>query len=110
MVCTRVDVLNRRRRMAHPRVGTDYHSAAVREGRHATVGRIVRSWDSGRLLDIGARDGVMRQFAAKDLVYLCGDRSGEQDYSIDLEADLPFDDSAFEYTLALDVLEHVDDI
>jgi SAM-dependent methyltransferase len=65
----------------------------------------------GRLLDVGARD---RRLAAEldpqRLAYHSADVGEGNDYQIDLEQALDFPDEAFDYVVALDVLEHVEHI
>jgi SAM-dependent methyltransferase len=82
----------------------------TRHGRYIVTSELMRD-RSGSILDIGARDNVMRShLGGLALDYESADVSGEQDYLVDLEQVLPFADQAFDYTLALDVIEHVDNI
>ena len=64
----------------------------------------------GSVLDVGARDGVLRRFLSRDLEYRSADVAPGCDFVIDLERPLPFPDRSFDYVVALDVLEHVDNL
>jgi hypothetical protein len=65
----------------------------------------------GTLLDVGARDGVLRRSIAGDgLVFRTADLTPGCDVVVDLERGLAFEDGAFDYTVALDVLEHIEHI
>ncbi|MCX7681260.1 MAG: methyltransferase domain-containing protein [Anaerolineae bacterium] len=65
----------------------------------------------GTLLDVGARD---RHLAARldqhRLEYHSADLGEGCDYRVNLEEGLEFPDGAFDYVVALDVLEHVEHI
>ncbi len=64
---------------------------------------------SGRLLDVGARDCVLKQFLlSPDIEYLSADITTGHDYQIDLEEPLAIDDNAFDVVVCLDVLEHLE--
>lgn len=66
---------------------------------------------AGSLLDVGARDCILRRHINEQrLDYLSADVAFGLDYQIDLEERLTFQDQAFNYVVALDVLEHVDRI
>ena len=65
---------------------------------------------TGSLLDIGARDQVLRSnLDLTKWTYMSADLDGEHDYRIDLERALPMPDKAFDCVVAMDVLEHVDE-
>lgn len=67
---------------------------------------------SGELLDIGARDQILKQYLtpAAQANYHAADASDGCDYKLNLETPLQFTDGQFETVVALDVLEHVENI
>lgn len=79
-------------------------------GKYSVVAELLRQAE-GALLDVGARD---RRLAARldqrRLKYYSADLGEGCDYRIDLEQGLEFPDGAFDYVVALDVLEHVEHI
>ncbi|MEO6095944.1 MAG: methyltransferase domain-containing protein [Fibrobacteria bacterium] len=78
--------------------------------------RIVADWlmrenGKGSLLDIGARDRKLLTYLKGGAIkYFSADLIPGHDYRLDLEAKLPFEDGHFAYTVALDVIEHVERI
>lgn len=85
------------------------HRYALQD-KYVIVGGILRNAE-GTLLDIGARDECLR--ASIDLSrisYHSADLDAGHDYQIDLERKLEFPDAVFDYVVALDVLEHVENI
>src|SRR4051812_40223689 len=69
----------------------------------------VLSRRGGSLLDVGARDRILRRYIdASRIQYSSADLSAGHDHQIDLERPLPFDNESFDIVVALDVLEHVD--
>jgi SAM-dependent methyltransferase len=80
-----------------------------RLGRYECAAEILKG-RRGTVLDIGARHGVMRQHLDPTLTYRTADRSGEHDFNLNLEVPLEMADRSFDYTIALDVIEHVDNI
>ena len=65
----------------------------------------------GTLLDVGARDRRLEHYLrGSALAYRSADRDDGHDHRVDLERRLPFGDGAFDVVVALDCLEHVDDI
>jgi peptidoglycan/LPS O-acetylase OafA/YrhL/SAM-dependent methyltransferase len=78
--------------------------------KYRTTARLLRD-EAGTLLDIGSRDCILQKFLPPgQLSYFSADVAPGLDYQIDLEKPLPFDDGAFDHVVALDVLEHVDNI
>jgi hypothetical protein len=66
---------------------------------------------AGRVLDVGCRDRELEDaLAHRGLVYVGLDLSTTGDVVADLGAGLPFRDRTAEVVVALDVLEHTDDI
>lgn len=64
---------------------------------------------TGTLVDVGARDRVLRQYIQIDrLQYLSSDVVPGHDYCWDLEKPLEVPSHSFEVVVALDVLEHVE--
>ena len=74
--------------------------------KYTTVGRLLGD-HSGTLLDVGARDGVLRRCLPEALEYRSADVASGCDVVVDLERHLRFEDGSFDYVVALDVLEHV---
>lgn len=80
------------------------------ESKYAIVGRLLAE-RSGSLLDIGARDRVLRGYLEPGRQsYSSADVAPGLDYTVDLEETLAFGDRSFDIVVALDVLEHVDAI
>lgn len=76
----------------------------------AVVAAFPHIW-SGRVLDVGCRSGRLRQaLRGKDVRYCGLDLSPPADVIGNLEAGLPFPDETFDVVVALDVLEHTDNI
>jgi SAM-dependent methyltransferase len=69
-----------------------------------------QAWD-GSLLDVGCRSGNLKRCLNRPGVRYCGlDLYPPADVIGNLENGLPFKDEAFDTVVALDVLEHTDDI
>jgi len=80
----------------------------VHETKYALVARRTAGL-AGRLVDVGARDRVLRQYlAGSQLEYFSTDLGPGHDFTWDLERPLPAADQAFDVVVALDVLEHVE--
>ena len=66
---------------------------------------------SGRLLDVGARDRVLEKYLSSErIAYFSADVNAGHDFQFDLDQPIPLDDRDFDYVVALDVLEHVENI
>jgi SAM-dependent methyltransferase len=68
----------------------------------------------GRLLDVGCRDGVLRDYLPAGLIWegfdLVQNATGSVTHLGDMAAGLPFPDREFDLVAALDVIEHTDDL
>jgi hypothetical protein len=62
----------------------------------------------GTLLDLGARDRVLRSYLHPDLNYQSADQCPGHDFQWNLEQPLDCADNAFDVVVALDVLEHLE--
>lgn len=65
------------------------------------------------LLDVGCRDKVLKKYLSNNIKYLGIDLSNDNDEEIlqhNLEKGIPLDNSSFDIVLALDVLEHLENI
>jgi len=63
---------------------------------------------SGSLMDIGARDRVLKKYLPNSFDYKSADYEPGCDLQIDLEQPLAMADSSLDYVVALDVLEHLE--
>lgn len=89
---------------------TNTRRAYVVRSRYRVVGDILRNTE-GILLDIGARDRrLARELDPHRLRYYSAELSGGCDYQMDLEQELDLPDLAYDYVVALDVLEHIEHI
>jgi hypothetical protein len=68
--------------------------------------------DSRSLLDVGCRDAVFKSYVPDGMRYVGVDLldGANVDYVASLENGLPFSSGSFDVVIALDVLEHVNDI
>src|SRR5258706_256378 len=82
----------------------------VFENKFKAVGHALRS-ARGTVLDVGARDrGLSKFLDSRNLSYFSADVDEGHDFRIDLERPLDFPDGRFDHVVALDVLEHVENI
>jgi hypothetical protein len=86
----------------------DVRVALSCRSKYKTVGRLLAR-ARGTLLDLGARDGALRRSLPDTIVYRSADIHPGCDFVVDLEHSLQFEDRSFDYVVALDVLEHVND-
>jgi hypothetical protein len=93
------------------RISCEVGTEVSLRGRMQIAARLL-SAERGRVLDVGARDaGLSRLLDRTRLDYESADIApGPHAHRVDLEASLPFDDRAYDWVVALDVLEHVDRI
>ena len=77
--------------------------------KYKTVGRLLEG-ERGSLLDVGARDAILNRHLPPAIRYQSADVSGGCELVVDLERRLEFDDGAFDHVVALDVLEHVNNL
>ena len=65
---------------------------------------------SGTLVDVGARDRVLQQYLPSSLNYLSADIVAGHDFLWNLEEPLNVEDNSYDVVVALDVLEHLENI
>ncbi len=80
----------------------------IREMKYSIVGRNVGP--QGTLVDVGARDRVLQQYLPTGLTYLSADIVPGHDLTWNLEESIPAPDQAYDFVVALDVLEHLEHI
>jgi len=68
--------------------------------------------DARSVLDIGCRDGALRKYLPREVSYAGVDLSPGPNVTrvCNLEQGIPFADSSFDAVVALDVLEHIDNV
>jgi SAM-dependent methyltransferase len=89
----------------------EYVAFPKRADRSAYVAARFRPYLSGRVLDVGCDQAVLRQLLP-EADYTGVDISGSPDIRLDLSRvdRLPFDDASFHAVLCTDVLEHLDNL
>ncbi len=81
-----------------------------RKNKYTLVAELLAG-QTGRLLDIGARDRHLRSLLDQTrLHYASADLGPGHDYQLNLEHPLDLADQAFDFVVALDVLEHVEHV
>ncbi len=81
----------------------------TRQDRYDIVADALRS-GRGSILDIGARDRILKSRLNGGYDYFSADVVDGHDYTINLEDKLQFEDNKFDFVVALDVLEHIENI
>jgi SAM-dependent methyltransferase len=68
--------------------------------------------DARSVLDVGCRDGILKKYLPREVSYAGVDLSPGPNVTrvCNLEQGIPFADASFDAVVALDVLEHVDNI
>lgn len=79
-----------------------------RKEKLAVIGDSFARFLSGKVLDVGCDDGHLKTLIKGDYVGI--DKYGQPDILHDISSGLPFEKESFETVVALDVLEHIDDI
>jgi SAM-dependent methyltransferase len=80
----------------------------TRKSKYQIVGQRVAS--SGSLVDLGARDRILQPYLPAGLRYLSADIVPGHDLVWNLEEPIPVPDQAYDFVVALDVLEHLEHI
>ncbi|MEK7561034.1 MAG: methyltransferase domain-containing protein [Patescibacteria group bacterium] len=65
---------------------------------------------SGTLMDVGSRDRILSQYLPETVTYHSADITPGHDFQWNLELPLLCSDNAFDFVVAFDVLEHVENI
>lgn len=65
---------------------------------------------SGTLVDVGARNRILKKYLPATIEYKSADFDPGHDYRWDLEKPIDLPDDSFDYAASLDVLEHVENI
>ena len=65
---------------------------------------------TGTLVDVGARDRILKEYVHSGLNYLSSDIVPDHDLQWDLEEPINVPDNAYDIVVALDVLEHLEHI
>lgn len=70
--------------------------------------------DQPQLLDVGCRDCGLKKYLPDHFSYKSADLfqndDGTVDYVVDVSEGFPFENNSFDYVMALDILEHLDDL
>lgn len=83
--------------------------AVTFRGKYRSVGHWL-ALERGRLLDVGARDRVLKKYLPETIEYHSLDTGPGHNVQANLEGPLPLDNQSYDGVVALDVLEHVDNI
>ena len=74
--------------------------------------KLLADKEGGELLDFGSRDQILKKFIPKQIKYTGVDISQNNDETnivMDLNQKIKFDNNSFDFVVALDVVEHLDD-
>jgi hypothetical protein len=81
-----------------------------RKDKYTNISQLLQD-RQGSVLDVGARDRILQRLLdPQTLTYYSADLDSGHDYCLNLEEKLPLADRSFDYVIALDVLEHVEQI
>lgn len=94
----------------NPVTGSSVRSDYVRYDKYEVVRRFLAG-RRGALLDVGARNRILAEcIDLKNIQYASADMEPGHDFLLNLEQPLAVEDQRFDYVIALDVLEHVENI
>ncbi len=97
-----------KKRSYSPNLGRDLVKFRVRADRHAFIGKHFRSYLTGKVLDVGCDQAVLRGMVGPERYAGVG-MTEEADIKVDLEREghLPFDNASWDTVICLDTLEHL---
>jgi hypothetical protein len=81
----------------------------IRQSKYQLVGQQAAGL-TGTLVDVGARDRILKEYLSPGLNYLSADITCGHDLQWNLEEPIPAPDNAYDVVVALDVLEHLEHI